>query len=138
MTTICWRCDLTSEEYEIVKELTDDAFRVSRNHQIKKKKGIEYTTIVDENITLMQIIFKYILSAYTFYDESKIKTIPINYEYVGQNIQKIKQISSKLHKPQMFYVSRYIGEKQIDEGDDDLPMPLFLCDEKYEPIEDKG
>ena len=137
MTTICWHCDLTSEEYEIVKELTDDAFRINRNLQIKKKKGIEYTTVVDENITLMQIIFKYILSAYTFYDESKIKTIPINYEYVGQNIQKIKQISSKLHKPQMFYVSRYIGEKQIDEGDDDLPIPLFLCDVKYEPIKDK-
>ncbi len=137
MTTICWHCDLTSEEYKIVKELSDDAFRVSRNHQIKKKKGIEYTTIADENITLLQIILKYILSAYSLYDKSEIKTIPIDYEYVGQNIKKIKKISSKLHKPKMFYVSRYIGKKQIDESDDDLPIPLFLCDVKYEPIKDK-
>ncbi|MDD7313157.1 MAG: hypothetical protein PUH03_02225 [bacterium] len=137
MTIIGWNCELTRPEFKVIGKLCDNAFDLDWDHQISVKRGKTYTRIEGASIKLLQKILEYTLSAYDIYNSSKTKTIPIDYEYIGKNLQAIKDAYDIVCNPRMYYVSRYIGDKKIDEADENLDIPLFLCEERYEPIKPK-
>lgn len=105
MTKYCSCCDLSAEEYDIIKELSDDALSFDESVQIAIKKGKEDIRIYDVQIKLLKRILEYVLSVYSLYIESKIKTIPIDYEYIDKNLHKIVNVYIKLNYPQNVLVS---------------------------------
>ena len=137
MTIIGMHCFLSEEEYKVVGNLCNHAFRFNLDNQIKVKKGKIYTRIEGAEIKLLQQILEYILSAFSIYQDSKTKTIPIDYEYVSKNLQTIKDAQVTLCNPEMYYVSYSVGGKEINEADENLGVPLFLCEQKYTPIKQK-
>ena len=137
MTTIGWSCKLSLKEFKILQKLCDNAFNCDEFRQIDIKRGRNFTELDGAEIKLSKLILDYVLSAYSMYKDTKAKSIPIDYEYIGKNLDAIEKIHSTLTCPKMYYISRCIGEEQIDEGDKDLSVPLFLCEQKRKLIKNK-
>lgn len=129
MTTYSLKCILLSEQFNVVQKLCDNAFSFGRNYQIYYKRGREYTSIEGENIILLQHIIKYILSAYSVYNETVIKSIPIDYEYIDENLKIIKNIYDKLNGYKTYSVDYYVGKEKVDVRDPKIP--LFLCEQRW-------
>ena len=138
MTTIGWSCELSLKEFRILQKLCNKAFDCDEFREINIKQGRKFTELEGAEINLSKLILDYVLSAYSIYKDTQTKTIPIDYEYVSKNLDIIENIHSTLTYPDMYCISRYIGKKQIDEGDKDIEIPLFLCNQKRELIKDKN